>query len=313
MFAGSGGGSGAGSDSTTTQTQTSAQTQLQQAQTVGGMMPPPITAEITTDKISIVGGGSVFLGEVFGTQGDPIPNARFVWNFGDGATAEGQNIIHTFSYPGTYVVVLTASSGVSSTQAQVVVLAAAAKLGLIAENDGSLLIWSGASQPLDVGLWMLVCGHDSFIIPQETLVLGGGGIRFSPAITKLQCGIESRLEYPNGSLAAEARLSTDSPLRGTPVSAAQMQPPRPLNSSPKSQVPSASGVVEGTSSSIASGVSAPADATPSPLLTWLIGLGALVVLGSGAFLYTRLPAPGAAPAQPAPPETADYEEEFEIE
>jgi PKD repeat protein len=40
-----------------------------------------------------------------------LPEATFQWDFGDGQTAQGQNVSHVYASPGSYTVTVTASAG----------------------------------------------------------------------------------------------------------------------------------------------------------------------------------------------------------
>ena len=117
--------SGAASDSSVSATN-SAQTTPSQ----NGMAPPSITTRIKTDSLTMVGGGSFFSAEAYGTQGLPLSGARFIWNFGDGATLEGARVFHAYSYPGKYAVLLTAAHNYSSSVDRVIVEAVAAQVVL---------------------------------------------------------------------------------------------------------------------------------------------------------------------------------------
>jgi PKD repeat protein len=52
-----------------------------------------------------------FRGSASDPEGDCL---TYMWNFGDGASAEGQNVSHTFPGPGTYKVTLVVNDGCSS-------------------------------------------------------------------------------------------------------------------------------------------------------------------------------------------------------
>ncbi|MDO8518281.1 MAG: helix-hairpin-helix domain-containing protein [bacterium] len=218
------------SDSSTPST-----TQTQASTTIVTKPPPlsfdagstlPIVAHITGDTLVMVGGGSYFSGAVFGAQGLPLQNARYVWNFGDGTTAEGHIVFHAYSYPGKYVVSLDASSGFSTGFDRTVVEAVPAQVALVAEADGSLSVFNKSQKDMSVGLWTLTNGPSNFVIPKNTTVLARGGVRFSFAVTRVVGDTQATLLYPNKAVAAAADPSADSPLRGEPIS---METPRSIS------------------------------------------------------------------------------------
>ncbi len=79
------------------------------------------------------GSGSTPAGEITG----------YSWNFGDGTTADGESVKHTYTTPGTYTATLTvtAPSGTSSASVQVVVTAAApaAQITVLGTNAAPLV------------------------------------------------------------------------------------------------------------------------------------------------------------------------------
>lgn len=300
---------------TQTETQTPADTQTQTTQTqqvvsANGNAPPAIIVEIDAPVLVVAGGGSYFEAEAYGAKNEPLSSATFKWNFGDGATAEGRRVFHTYSYPGSYVVVLVVVNNLSTANARAVVEAAAAQAALVVENDGSATLVNKSAQELNAGLWSVACGTGRFVVPEGTVVLAGGGVRFSPAVMKFSCGTDAQLLYPNGTPVAEAVPAANSPLRGEQLSAAQVRalsaPPAGKNLSAQvstsAQPKDAADIVE--RSNLAA---APAEAGAAWLPSWLlyfIGLVALLVLGASAAWYAR--------ASQQAAETTPKAEEFEI-
>lgn len=276
----------------TTQTPTAGQTQdtaaLPQtsAQTTTGSEPvPPLTAEIIAPASNLAGAGGYFSGRAFGTVGEPVANARYIWNFGDGTTVEGQKVLHTYTYPGTYILILTVASGYSTGRATRTIVVSPAQVELVTENDYSLLVQNNSTQTLDIGFWQLVCPTSSFLIPEQTTIVAGGGVRFAPGVTGVACGTQAELMYPSGTVAATAQASADSPLRGQPVapseriktslaSAGAVTVARAVAPSPQK-----TGEVPQKSLLAAVGAALPAGAE------WFVALMALVLLGAaGVFI-----------------------------
>src|SRR3989338_4440026 len=201
---------------TTSSTQTQAETQTQtQPQKQGSFIgPPALTVRITTDERATAGAGSYFSAIAYGTEGLPLPNPRFIWNFGDGAAAEGARVFHTFAYPGRYAVSITAAYNYSAGVARIVVEAMSAMISLEAEGDGSLLVRNNSSKEIDVGLWALVDGGKTYTIPEDTIILAGEGVRFAASVTWLAGSRTAVLLYPNSAPAAAASVAAGSPLRG---------------------------------------------------------------------------------------------------
>ncbi len=205
---------------TTTQATTSTQTTTNASSAYSVAQ---ITAQITADTTVVVKAPAAFSGTGFGTKQEPLPRARYLWNFGDGTTAEGQSVLHAYTYPGQYAVVLTVANDFSTVQVSTVVAVLTGSFALYAEDDGSLLIENGLSVPIDLGLWMLSCDESVFVVPEHTTLLAQGGVRFAADVTKLSCGTAATLRYPNGVLAVAARLSPRSSLHGSAVTPEDMR------------------------------------------------------------------------------------------
>ena len=270
---------------TAVQTQTAAatsstetQTQSPWQQNARGNEPPPITVRVNADTLVTAGGGSFFEAAAYGTQGLPLPGTRFIWNFGDGTTAEGARVFHSYAYPGRYAVSVTAAYNYSSTMERVEVVAAAAQVSLRAEGDGSLLIRNLSKNDLDVGLWSLVDGA-RYVIPEHTLILPGEGVRFAPSVTGLPGTAVATLRYPNDMLAAPATIGPSSPLRGERVPAAQ---PPPVAVRAAAAPPAGQGEVLGASTG-AGGASQPQSS--GMLVPALVALAGVLVAGAAGAHY----------------------------
>jgi hypothetical protein len=136
--------------------------------------------------------------------------------------AEGQRVFHAYAYPGSYIVSLSVGYNYSSGSARMVVEATQAQVALLAEGDGSLLVTNQSDQELNIGLWSLREGG-LFVVPEDTLVLPQSGVRFSPQVLGFSGDVGAALYYPNGTLAASAKSSLSSSMRGEPVSTQDMK------------------------------------------------------------------------------------------
>ena len=278
---------------TTNNTQTQTETETQMQGSAAG--PPALTVRITTDARATAGGGSYFLATAYGMEGLPLPNPRFIWNFGDGAAAEGARVFHTYSYPGRYAVSVTAAYHYSAGVARTIVEAASAAVSLEAEGDGSLLLRSNSSKEANIGLWSLVDGGKSYVIPEDTIILAGEGVRFAASVTGLPGSPAAVLLYPNSAPAAAASVAAGSPLRGERVVA------KKLSAVPAAPEDTPAGEVLGDSDSL------PSDSGSGSTALWgsLAALAGLLVVGGTAAHYLR---PGRTRG-----ETPLTAEEFDIE
>lgn len=289
------------------QTQTQTQTSPPPQGAAGGVGPPAITLEIDADTVVTAGGGSYFEAHAFGTQGVPLPGTRFIWNFGDGVVAEGPKVLHAYAYPGRYALVLTAAYNYSSAIERLIVEATPAQVSLVAEGDGALLIRNHAARELDIGHWSLVDGS-VYLIPEDTRILAGEGVRFATAVTKLSGSMSAALLYPNGAIAASAQAGATSALRGERVPVAALTHyTAPLVGAAivEEDVPALS--TEAPPEELSGAQSAAVAASGSASAWWmsLSALGVLLAAGAAGVQYLR-------PRSLRAEETSPPAEEFDI-
>lgn len=215
---------------TASQTQNQAQTQTQTqgtttAQPQAGQTSyvPALRAVILSQPRVVAGAGSWFEGEAYGPMGELLSaGVRYMWNFGDGATAEGRSAFHTYAYPGSYTVVLNVAYNYSSGSTRLGVQAQAPQVVLQNEGDGSLTLINRAAAEVEVGGWSLRSTGGSFVIPEETYVAAGGGVRFAPLVLGFFGDRSSKLYYPNGVEAGPSKVAAASPERGVQITSAQL-------------------------------------------------------------------------------------------
>ncbi len=190
------GGSSASSGDSSTNAQSS-----QQSVVIPATVPvePQLYASAGKDRTVLVGADVVFSGKAFSKDGTPLEGngIRYVWNFGDGVTADQQTVAHHFSYPGVYVVVLDVTSGKNDAATRVTVTAVDPQLQVERRPDGSVVITNGANHEIDLSLWHLRREGIFFTIPDHTVVLAKRQLILRPDALKLPPG-DVVLLYPNG-------------------------------------------------------------------------------------------------------------------
>lgn len=167
---------------------------------------PQIFASAGKDKIVVVGAQITFEGRAYGLKKEPLENARFLWNFGDGTTGEGKMITHTYRHPGNYITVLDVSSGYFSGSDRLNVRADPSPLSISSISDGSgyfIEISNKSNADIDISFWSLALDEKIFVIPKNTFVTGGKKLAFLNEVTGLSVreGSVPELRYPNGALA----------------------------------------------------------------------------------------------------------------
>lgn len=193
------GGDSTGTDTTTTDTSASQNTPSVATYPVE----PQIKVSIGNNRTVVAGADTVFRAEVQGLKGDVISNARMVWNFGNGESSEGASVLYAFPYPGTYVVVLDASSDIHSASARITVTAVPANVAVTEVSSEFIEITNRSSMELNLGLWELSADGVVFRFPANTILSAHESALISNSATALHPSSPSAVSllYPNGTLA----------------------------------------------------------------------------------------------------------------
>lgn len=169
---------------------------------------PRIKVYAGEDKKAAVGEEVQFRAEAWGLEDEPLENARYLWNFGDGATQEGKNVGHVYSYPGTHIARLTVSSG-KYTAFDDVRIDVAENRVMVSEvmpgAAGWIELQNAGSDPVHIGGWLLETSSAQFVIPAGTSMAPRSFAVLSAQTTKLflnENGDHAHLFYPNGSFAS---------------------------------------------------------------------------------------------------------------
>ncbi len=288
--------SGSASPSTPNQQQSSSsppapgQTQQVSAGTVSG--PASLSIDIDAEPYVLVGAGSFFTGSASDDKGQKS-DARYIWSFGDGATEIGQTVFHSFTYPGTYIVELSAGWGVQAGIGRITVEAAPPQVGLLVEPDGSIAVMNKAQNELNLGLWSITSGTTTFVIPEHTILMAHGSVRFATSVMHMSAGQDAALRYPNQTFVAGAIPVHAEPAQN--FSSGSSEPGESsASASAKSRVGSAAKIqatTEKTSSTTPTILVAAAGQSgfSLPLWSYVLGGAGFVFLGIGGASYVGFP------------------------
>ncbi|HED37153.1 MAG TPA: PKD domain-containing protein, partial [Ignavibacteria bacterium] len=154
------------------------------------------------NMVVTVGADSLFKGRAVGFSGDVISGARFQWSFGDGGKGEGKSILYYYKYPGKYIVVLNVSSGEYSSTDRILVSAIPADVFIANADKDKIELINKSDSEVNLSWWIFKVRGDSFIIPENTIILQRQSIIFSSEITGLHPNKVSDVSflYPNGSV-----------------------------------------------------------------------------------------------------------------
>lgn len=175
---------------------------------------PQIFSRIIGPSSVIAGADIVLRGEALGLEKKPLENARFFWNFGDGAIAEGLSALHSYNFPGKYVVVLEASSGKfsGSSRLQIEVIPTPIIIkSLTVGPQGKIEIGNEANIEIDLSWWRVRSGNQFFTIPKNTKILPKSSLALSPTVMGFPLGdADVAILYPNGAVALSYQKPTPS-------------------------------------------------------------------------------------------------------
>ena len=255
-----------------------------------------IFAEIQTERSTLVGGIVTFKGTAYGLERQPIANARYLWNMGDGTTKEGMQIEHIYTHPGSYTVVLDVSSGEYGASLKVSIDVSEAKISVsdfVEGPSGFLSLKNDSNFEVSLSGWHLR-GSKVFTLPNKTYVGAHKTLMLSNDVTGL--GTERMIEllYPNGALAltyTKKNLVAPAPMPAPPPVASAK--PAVRKTEPKSDTTLASGEKkkEATATPIARTVenngqtaavllaSEESSRTPASSMIWIASLVGVICLG----------------------------------
>lgn len=282
--------------STNSATTTSASDSQLSNQSVSGSVSgfpvePQIFANAGKDKTVIVGAEVTFEGKAYGLKKEPLENARFLWNFGDGIIAEGKMVLHTYKHPGDYIAVLDVASGGYGSADQLKVKAEPSPLSISSITDGTgyfIELTNKSNIDIDISSWILATGDKIFVVPKNTFVMGGKKLAFLNEVTDLPVseGDTPELRYPNGTLAYRfGEINKPAQLPAKVVISDESDQPAILHAPDKSFLP----VVEDNSTPIDDNMAAAATVPKSfPLnYIWLLGVVGISLAAIGVVFVAR--------------------------
>lgn len=268
---------------------------------------PGMTVSAGGDRSVLIGTDVSFETTAYGKEKKPIPNANYTWTFGDGTSKEGTHVLHQYSIPGDYAVMVSVGNIDSKTMVtdRIVVHAREAAFALMPNSDGSLTLINQGSDDIDIGAFVVKGADTQFILPLHTIILGEGFIRFMPSLLGFSGDKSSVFLYPSGAVAVTSNQSEEQPRNQMPAgmvsgkiedldsggSIAQRDSPKP-ESIPVQKIPSKKSTVVSSvtdsNSELAAVQGVLSDSTESsPLALWLLLLSALLGSAIAAVILIR--------------------------
>ncbi|HEY4496308.1 MAG TPA: lamin tail domain-containing protein [Candidatus Paceibacterota bacterium] len=254
---------------------------------------PKMSVDAGANRTVIVGADALLSGKALGADGKPLDNVRYLWNFGDGETKEGQNVLHRFRFPGEYIITLDVAYGKWSSSARLTATAIKSPLVISRVEKGKTGFVELANEGdavLDLFGWYLKSNNVSFLIPKNTVIVGGKKIIFPNEVTKIETS-DVILLYPNGMMAT----GYEEPVAPAPVSVpTKASLPAKPDDFPRSDLvehqvrpgKETDTDIPTTTGSVATVYEATSE-NSGGLGVWFLALGGLIVVSLGALIFTK--------------------------
>ena len=306
------------------QTSSSSEETYSGSESLGSVPLPPapqIKIYAGENRVAVAGAEAKFEGTATGFKGEPLANADFLWNFGDGSIARGKTVFHAFIYPGEYSVDLNVSVGGASIldRAEVLVIPNAVSISEVKPGEeGWIELLNNSKWVLDLSRWGLSDSELIFYFPENTKILPLARVVISKSVSGLVFPVNGMASffYPNASRASifsyfgglgagesfhnirgEARVGLESP--GTERFVARSVPANPVLSAPapSGQSPALAILASNKSAeekedidynlaSAGDGLPETADFSDQPVFWFLSALG-LGVVSAGGYLFIK--------------------------
>lgn len=250
---------------------------------------PEVFAYAGKDRDVVAGAEVVFDGKAYDRDGKALTDskARFMWAFGDGSTAEGAKVAHTFYEPGKYAVVLNISEALNTAAHRVIVNAHPVSV-VVMNTDGKITLINKSGRDIDLSRWFLRSMNATFNIPENTILLSGASVVFPQEITKLVAADDAALLYPSGVAAARVGEVTVPAVITVPSSQAQDSVGSSLDELQEISKEAVEKGGDGASAVVeAVGQVASVSASDENTAMWWLGAVGIGVIGGGAALAVR--------------------------
>lgn len=183
------------------------------------VVPTTATSQVTAQagpqtRVVLAGAPIIFEGKIAGLENNNGVT-QTTWSFGDGASAEGESVTHTYYYPGEYTAVLDVVSGGLTATDKMLVRVVLPNLLLKTGGDATrsfFTIENRGGDELDISGWQVAGGEKTFIFPGNTILGARKSATFASEVTGLVTPLGSTVEllFPNG-MRVDTKVETVAP------------------------------------------------------------------------------------------------------
>ncbi len=169
-----------------------------------------IFASAGRSRLALVDTPITFEKKLFTSKNDVIDGGDVVWSFGDGQSATGKIIVHSYKFPGDYVVVMNVTKNAESYVARTNVRVVPANLAITNATPNFVKIGNQSNYESNLGGWQLVSGHSVFTFPKDTIVIQGEEITVSREVIGFNLDVDQlELFSPVGNTVSFFRYKKD--------------------------------------------------------------------------------------------------------
>ena len=172
---------------------------------------PALTLDLGPERTVTIGVPTAFIARAYKESNKEIVANDVDWNFGDGTTAHGREVTHTYLYTGDYVVHAkgnrTGFLREITDSTQIVVHVVEPSFSIREANEKYIEVHNSAPHTLDLSGFALAVGTNHFRVPHGTVLLPESSVRFPKQVTKLAVreGSTAGIFYPDDVLALTYR------------------------------------------------------------------------------------------------------------
>lgn len=126
-------------------------------------------------------------------------NQNIIWSFGDGSKDEGISTIHSFSYPGSYIVTARILGGDSLGFSRTTVNVLDRSVSVIDANSEYIEVNNPSESEINIGRMRIVFENDTFTLPTDTIILPQSSVRLPIKSMILRRDVDfstAAIEYP---------------------------------------------------------------------------------------------------------------------
>jgi hypothetical protein len=160
---------------------------------------PRLYVDAGPGRILTAGAEVPFTAYAYDSDGSVRKDADLSWSFGDGAGADGDEVIHGYILPGSYTVSVHAAVGSREVVSLLAVKVIAPVVSIISANAEGITLKNASENLLDLSSWKLSRDDTDFIVPKYTALLPGQTVTFPTQIIKLGTSTATtKLLFPDG-------------------------------------------------------------------------------------------------------------------